>query len=676
MQNKSELIDSFYRQLGYTDTELYNQWDENLLEFEGESEFIKKFNLKKSDVKVIIKVLASSAAHHRSSQKSMMTPKNSTIVPPTDIANLKNIFKDSETLIQTRQEHMVEVAQIAELIANGLGLNNDFAYAIGLGHDIGHTGFGHYGERIMTAIARLKNCGYIVHNAMGAYIIERENILETAIREVKQFNVKADEEEIRKFMRYTIDGIVSHNGEGVVGKIIPEEKSMQDMINEIRSCFTEKGYDKKIMPATMEAAIIRFADIIAYTRSDILDGFRIKNENGDKILTKFDEDYLPLIGTILARENNYNRLLNLDYKFSLELYGLSRKIDDLQKKTKLEPYNFDLKTELERTIKERQMIEKKYKEFCGCKAQYAQDYIDSIENKNEVKTIVTSMMQNVFIKDLIEASKGKKAITMSPLMRKTFFALRDLNGKKIVPYTGRKFEIEDLPMATKSLVDGCSEELLKTGIAFNTIPEEKRTNMTPKYDMESYTSEISKIEALGDKATLERKMIHYYTRLSPEKRKELYINALNSIKDITKHDIAIALGKEDYDGTLKEVYENEKIQPIKRRIGEMGKDAETMTSMDINKLTEELIKERSKDIETILANKLAIDYISALSDNNIISYLLSRNLLTPKQVIEGYGRPASGVIKKDVGLKKLQEAFGKFDEMIFPDDTKEEDIRL
>jgi len=675
MQDREESFASFYQQLGYKDIDLYNEWDENLMEFEGESEFIKKFNLKKSDIKAIIKVITTSAAHHRSSQKSMMSPRNNTILPPTDVEELKKYFENSESLIQTRQNHMTEVAEISELIAEGLGLNGDFAYLTGLAHDIGHTGYGHSGERIMSSIARLKNCGYIVHNAMGAYIIERENIIETAIETVKQFNPKADEEEIKTFMRYVIDGVVSHNGEGVVGKIIPQDKTTDDMIEEIRSCFTEKGFDKKILPATLEGAIIRFADIIAYTRSDILDGFRMQNEKGEKILSEFDDDYLSIIGTVIARNNNYNKLLTLDYKFSLELYGLSKRIDEL--KAQIEKgQNPELRTELERTIKEREMIQAKYAEFCKYKVQYAREYINGIKNKSEVKTKITNMMQNVFIKDLIETSRGKNYITMSPLMRKTFFGLRDLNVRKIVPFTRRSFEIEQLPMAVKGLVDDCSQTLLKTGMAYDTIPEEERAKLGIVGNSDAFQKEIDNIEQAGKRADLERKMIHYYNRLSPEKRNELYVNALNAIRDITKHDVAIALEQEKYDADLKETYEMEKIMPIKQRIGQMGRTTQTMTSADIERLTEELIKERTVDIEKILASKLAIEYIGGMTDNTIISYLLSKNILTVNQVMKGYGRPATGAGHKDVGLTKLQKVFGKIDGMILPDDVKEEDIRL
>ena len=402
----NQQIAYLYQTMGYSEKPLYDyhEPDEDLMDYEGYSEYAKKFNLKESDILAIKKVITESAAYQRSSQKSMMATKSNTIIPPENTEELKQIFKDSEALIQTRQTHQREVADISTLIANGLGLNKDFAYLIGLSHDLGHTLNGHTCERILSAIGRLNNCGYIVHNAMGAYILERENIIDRAIEEVRQFNPKASEEEIRDFMRYIIDGVVSHNGEGVIGKINPHEKDAEKMAEEIRKCFTEKGFDRQIMPATMEGAVIRYADIIAYTRSDILDGFRLKDTNGNKIISEFDDEYLSIIGTCLARKNNFKEMLILENKFLLEMNALSKRIEELSSFSDT-PEN---KLELERTKKERQMMEAKYKEFEQYKIKYAKDYISRIEPPSEIKTRVTQMMQNVFIMDLIEAIEQDK----------------------------------------------------------------------------------------------------------------------------------------------------------------------------------------------------------------------------------------------------------------------------
>ncbi len=669
-------IAEMYRQMGYSKDALYDykEPDENLMNYEGYSKYAKKFNLRKSDVLAIMKVITESAAYQRSSQKSMMATKSSTIIPPDNTEELKQIFKDPEALIQTRQTHEREVADISKMISNGLGLNADFAYLIGLVHDIGHTWNGHIGERILSAIGRLNNCGYIVHNAMGAYILEREDIIDRAIEEVNQFNPKAKKRDIKEFMRYIIDGVVSHNGEGAVGKIVPNEKTSKDMSEEIRKCFTEKGFDRKIMPATMEGAVIRYADIIAYTRSDILDGFRLKDTNGNKIISKFDDEYLSIIGTALAKKNNFEEMLTLENKFLLEMYGLSKKIKELTPSEDKITTEKD-KIELERTKKERDLIEAKYKEFEQYKIKYAREYISRIRPQNEVKTKTTQMMQNVFIMDLIEASKDKGYITMSPLMRKTLFSLRDLNVRKIVPYVRRVFEAEDLPIAAQDLVDMFTNVLVETGIAYNSIPEDVRKNIEPAYTNEECEEMKQKIDE-NQKLSYERKICHYYTKQKPQNLEFTYANVLDAMRDIAKHDIDIAIGEEKYVGELKETYESTKINPIKRKIGEMGKTSETMTYEDKEILLEQLIKERQKDIERAVASKMAIEYVGGMTDNTILAVLIERNLISRKQLIEGYGRAEPGKQAADSGVQTLQKIFKDNESMIYPDDKEDEEISL
>ena len=602
-ENKySKKIEDIHKSMGYSEKPLhpYQEFADDLMEYEGISEYAKKFNLRKSDILVILKVITESAAYQRSSQKSMMATRASTIIPPENSEELKQIFKDSEALIQSRQTHQREVADIASIISNALGYNVELAYSIGVDHDIGHTPHGHGGERYLSIIGILRNCGYMVHNAMGPYIFERENITKRIIKEVKQFNPKVKEEDINEFMRYMIDGIVSHNGEGTVGRFKPKDKDAKQMSEEIRKCFTTKGFDKGLMPATMEGAIIRYADIIAYTRSDILDGFRLKDVNGNKILTGFDDEYLSIIGTVLARKNGFERMLALENKFLLEMYGLSERIKKLSEKENKTP---EEKEELKKTIKERSIEKAKYKELERIKIEYAKDYIRGIKPKSEVKTEVTQMMQNTFIMDLVETSKDKPEITMSPLMRRTLFSLRELNARKIVPYTRRGFETQELPVAVNGLVDMFANVLIDTGIAYQTIPKEAQENLEPIRPIEEHGKRMEAIREIKESG-YDRKICHYYTKLEPKDLEYMYENVLESMEDITKHDIAVAIGKEKYNGPLKEVYEATKINDIKERIRNMGKTSETMTDEDKQKLFETLLDERKKDIEKAIASKM------------------------------------------------------------------------
>ena len=655
--------------MGYSDRPLYEyKEDPDLMEYEGISEYAKKFNLRKSDMLAIMKVITESAAYQRGSQKSMMATKSNTIIPPENFEELKQIFEDSEALIQTRQTHEREVADIAKMIANSLGLNEDLSYLIGLTHDIGHTWNGHTGERILSAIGRLKNCGYIVHNAMGAYIMERESIIDRAIIDVKQFNPKASETEIKEFMRYVIDGIVSHNGEGTVGVIIPENKTTEKMAEEIKKCFTEKGYDKKIMPATMEGAIIRYADIIAYTRSDILDGFRLKDIKGNKIIKGFDNEYLSIIGTCLAREENFGKMLELENKFLLEMYGLSQRIEQLEKEGD--------KVELARTKKEREMIKAKYEEFEEIKIGYARDWVEGIKPGSEIKIRVTQMMQNVFIKDLIEASKDKGHITMTPLMRKTLFSLRDLNVRRIVPYTRREFESGALPIAANELVDMFSDVLVKTGLAYKLIPDTvKKNGVEPSYSETEQTEHLNHIEK-ERRLNYERKICHYYSNQKPENLAYMYENTVEAMKDIIRRDIAIALGEEKYDGELKQVYESQKINRIKRMFGEIRATYGDINDKDRDIIFNIPLAERQADIERIIASKMVIEYIGGMTDNTILSVLIDKNLISRRDLIEGYGRAVPGTGETDGGVKKLQQAFSQNESMIYPEGMDPHKISL
>ena len=123
---------------------------------------------------------------------------------------------------RTRLTHTLEVTQIARTIARALALNEDLTEAIALGHDLGHTPFGHAGEIVM---AQCYSSDFS-HNQQGVRVVEK---LENG---GKGLNLTF---EVR-------NGIACHSG--------PEE------------------------PATLEGAVVRIADRIAYINHDIDDAIR------------------------------------------------------------------------------------------------------------------------------------------------------------------------------------------------------------------------------------------------------------------------------------------------------------------------------------------------------------------------------------------------------------------
>lgn len=133
---------------------------------------------------------------------------------------------------RTRLTHTLEVSQIARTIAKSLRLNEDLTEAIALGHDLGHTSFGHAGEAVLNEISP----GGFRHPEQSLRVVD---VLE---KDGKGLNLT---HEVR-------DGILKHSkGEG-------------DIISS----------DPQSMPDTLEGQIVRIADIIAYVNHDIDDALR------------------------------------------------------------------------------------------------------------------------------------------------------------------------------------------------------------------------------------------------------------------------------------------------------------------------------------------------------------------------------------------------------------------
>ncbi len=133
---------------------------------------------------------------------------------------------------RTRLTHTLEVSQIARTIAKSLRLNEDLTEAIALGHDLGHTPFGHAGEETLNQLLP----GGFTHYEQSLRVVEKLEY------EGKGLNLTF---EVR-------DGILKHS------------KGRGEILDESR----------EDMPATLEGQIVRVSDVIAYVNHDIDDAIR------------------------------------------------------------------------------------------------------------------------------------------------------------------------------------------------------------------------------------------------------------------------------------------------------------------------------------------------------------------------------------------------------------------
>ncbi len=148
---------------------------------------------------------------------------------------------------RTRLTHSMEVAQITRTICKSLQLNEELGEAIALAHDLGHSPFGHAGERGLNAA--MKKFGGFDHNINSLKIMTE---LEVHYPEFKGLNLSWE----------VLEGTVKHNG------------PIKNPRNKYLLDFNQKfDLDLQHFPS-LEAQVASFADDIAYNNHDIDDGFR------------------------------------------------------------------------------------------------------------------------------------------------------------------------------------------------------------------------------------------------------------------------------------------------------------------------------------------------------------------------------------------------------------------
>jgi dGTPase len=180
---------------------------------------------------------------------------------------------------RTRLTHSLEVAQIARTIARALGLDEDLTEALALAHDLGHTPFGHAGERALDAC--MADHGGFEHNAQTLRIVTR---LERRYAAFDGLNLTWE----------TLEGLLKHNGPVLDATGRPAGKfARAGLPAAIREFVHLRALRPETYPSA-EAQAAAVADDIAYNAHDIDDGLRAQ------LFDLIDLADLPLVGPALT----------------------------------------------------------------------------------------------------------------------------------------------------------------------------------------------------------------------------------------------------------------------------------------------------------------------------------------------------------------------------------------
>lgn len=227
-----------------------------------------------------------------------------------------NTLNDNVT---RRSTHVQLVSKIARTIGRALGLNEDLIEAASLGHDIGHTPFGHAGEAILNEISLSVGEGYFNHNIQSVRKLEFIENRGTGLNLTMQ----------------VIDAIMCHNGELELECYRPKKKTFQDVLDEYQKTYQEKEANTSLIPCTLEGCVVRLSDIISYVGRDIEDALRLH------IITKNDlpQDIMQVTGYTNKEIVNYFIKDVITNSFGKDYIKMSK--EAFQNLKNLKKYNYE-----------------------------------------------------------------------------------------------------------------------------------------------------------------------------------------------------------------------------------------------------------------------------------------------------------------------------------------------
>ena len=178
----------------------------------------------------------------------------------SDKTQVYSLVKNDD--ITRRSLHVQLVSRVARTIGSALHLNLDLIEAIALGHDIGHTPFGHAGEHYLDELYFQHAGRHFHHNIHSVRVLDGIFPLNLSLQ--------------------VLDGIAGHNGEIELGQYEPVPLSgFAEFDQRIEKCYQDEAFARKMQPSTLEGAVVRISDIVAYLGKDRQDAARLNMVGAD-----------------------------------------------------------------------------------------------------------------------------------------------------------------------------------------------------------------------------------------------------------------------------------------------------------------------------------------------------------------------------------------------------------
>ena len=268
--------------------------------------------------------------------------------------------------VSKRMIHVQLVSKIARTIGRALGLNEDLIEAASLGHDLGHTPFGHQGEYILNELSLKHEEGYFNHN----------------IQSVRNLMVLENYGQGLNITVQVLDAIMCHNGEFALGKYYPKKKTVNEFLNEYEKSYHDQKLLSKLHPMTLEGCVVRVSDLIAYLGRDIDDAVRLNILKREEI----PKEITDVLGNTTKEIVNICVLDIINNSINKNYIELSDKVFNAI--VNLKKFNYEHIYNLAMTQDEREQLTHQFEELFA-------SYLNDLTTNNEDSPIVSSFLKNM-----------------------------------------------------------------------------------------------------------------------------------------------------------------------------------------------------------------------------------------------------------------------------------------